>query len=1154
MANNKYMTLDEAAAHLGISTNKLMRLREQGEIRGFADRGSWKFTRDSVEELGRLMEADSSPDIPIISNVAIGSDDADDSDFDIPGFDDEDLVESDDESEAPGVVAAAANAAVNAFADDDDDEIDLAADFFADDDDVDSPMSAVSTGDTDEELLGLGDDSEQDFPMVSSAGADDTAADGDEGELDLEASDSDVQMGFGSDFFAEDDDDVAAELTEEDVALFDPDATLPLSDIEMARQSAAKVTADADDEDGILDMLASDSDVRLAADESSFDSDPDLDASGSDVRLAGDSGMNLHGPDDDDDLTGSSVLDFTEGESDIRDSDSDVQLVTDASDSDVNLVTSADSDSDVAMVDSGTDVEIELSGAAATPIDELDFDMDEEDPSNDSSLLLSGLESADDIELASAMFADTTADLSDDDDDDSDDDFPVMTEESSDSSVMSMLISDDDSDSLNAPAGPDSSELMVGVDSDSDIRLADGAGEDGIDLGVAPDSGNLVAGKDSDSDIRMIDEAAARGMAVAATGDSDSDVQMISIDELADSDINFDSDDSGAMMMGTDSPSDLALADDDDSSDTLVEMDSADDRNQILDVDDESSRVLTGTDADFDIENVLNDSDESAMMLTGVDVESDLQLASDQTDDSAGSSQLVTGLDAGDFAGMVDDEGSSDESSRMLMGFDSDSDVRLSSDPPDETSAESSRMLMGLDSDSDVLPAAGKSATAANSSDDSSGMLVGLDSDSDVRLDVGDSDINLSNDSDDIVLPSLDSDSDVRLAVDESDILRGLDPSDVAIGSPGPNMTPPEESDFLGLMDSDSDVRMINVADDPEADSDSDVVLSVGDDDDLLPELTGGGLDTGATMVMELPEDSDLKLIDSRASNEDDSGISLEMDDGVLTFDADESGISLEADDSGISLESLDSGAFLRDDSGLTLEAADSGISLEAADSGIALFEDDDSGISLDGDNHPTQQMKQVRGSLLDMDNSDTGTMEMDVPAMENDSEFELAGLDDDDDDFGTDTSVLMFDDDDAGGDAFSVASQPAIGTDDLDMEDLGGDDVFEDDLGDEFDDDFEDEEMDGVWDAEDQDDDDDFEAGESHVGGSVVPAGAAVGSWTSDAPWGVGWTAAVSVTAAMTAASAFVGIELVRTMWMMNQPGQPTSGWLSMLGGMFGK
>ena len=244
----------------------------------------------------------------------------------------------------------------------------------------------------------------------------------------------------------------------------------------------------------------------------------------------------------------------------------------------------------------------------------------------------------------------------------------------------------------------------------------------------------------------------------------------------------------------------------------------------------------------------------------------------------------------------------------------------------------------------------------------------------------------------------------------------------------------------------------------------------------------------------------------------------------------------------------------------------DSGITLDAGDSGIALFDDDDSGISLDPDDMgATQPMGAVAGAaaiVAGLGKSGANTMEMEMPdgGDTNDSEFELAGLDDDDDDFGTDTSVLMFDDD---GDEFSVASQSAgqATEDDLAMEDLGADDTFEDDLGDDdFDDDLEDEEMDDVWDAEDQDEDDDegFEAGESQVGGFVAPAGAAAAAGTGwamadDSPWGVGWTSAVSIGAVLSALSAFVGVELVRTMWMWTQPGQAESGLLGMLGSMFG-
>ena len=124
---------------------------------------------------------------------------------------------------------------------------------------------------------------------------------------------------------------------------------------------------------------------------------------------------------------------------------------------------------------------------------------------------------------------------------------------------------------------------------------------------------------------------------------------------------------------------------------------------------------------------------------------------------------------------------------------------------------------------------------------------------------------------------------------------------------------------------------------------------------------------------------------------------------------------------------------------------------------------------------------------------------------------------------------------------------------DDLDVADFDADDAFEDDLGDDgYEDDFEEEEMDDVWDAEDEDEDDGFDTGESKVGDFVAPKG---GDWmVQDQPWGTLWTVFVSCGAVFSVLSAFVGIELVRTMWLWTQPGEPTSGLLGMLGGMFGK
>lgn len=72
MAAKKYLSLEEAASELGISTKELIGLREKGEIRGFADRGTWKFKGEDVEEFGRRRQADSDPDVPMLTDDGLG--------------------------------------------------------------------------------------------------------------------------------------------------------------------------------------------------------------------------------------------------------------------------------------------------------------------------------------------------------------------------------------------------------------------------------------------------------------------------------------------------------------------------------------------------------------------------------------------------------------------------------------------------------------------------------------------------------------------------------------------------------------------------------------------------------------------------------------------------------------------------------------------------------------------------------------------------------------------------------------------------------------------------------------------------------------------------------------------------------------------------
>ena len=74
MASKKYLSLEEAAGLVKIKPEELIRLREKGEIRGFADRGTWKFKGEDVEEFVRRRQVDSDPDVAIYDDDEDGND------------------------------------------------------------------------------------------------------------------------------------------------------------------------------------------------------------------------------------------------------------------------------------------------------------------------------------------------------------------------------------------------------------------------------------------------------------------------------------------------------------------------------------------------------------------------------------------------------------------------------------------------------------------------------------------------------------------------------------------------------------------------------------------------------------------------------------------------------------------------------------------------------------------------------------------------------------------------------------------------------------------------------------------------------------------------------------------------------------------------
>ncbi len=85
MATRKFITLEEAASMLGVSTDTVSEMRDRGKIHGYRDGGSWKFKpeeieraiadRDSAEEEGDYAEVNEDPDSILLSEVELGQSD-----------------------------------------------------------------------------------------------------------------------------------------------------------------------------------------------------------------------------------------------------------------------------------------------------------------------------------------------------------------------------------------------------------------------------------------------------------------------------------------------------------------------------------------------------------------------------------------------------------------------------------------------------------------------------------------------------------------------------------------------------------------------------------------------------------------------------------------------------------------------------------------------------------------------------------------------------------------------------------------------------------------------------------------------------------------------------------------------------------------------
>ncbi|WP_010585716.1 DNA-binding protein [Schlesneria paludicola] len=283
--NKKYLSLEEAAIQLRIKTEELIRLREKGEIRGFADRGTWKFKADDIAEFRRRSQPDSDPDLPMI-------DDAD---------------ENDEIGNQPTVVRRALGI------------------------DSDSDVRLVSAEDPSKKRLsGSSADiasidlqkSDSDIRLVEPARAPKKGSDSDvtivkPKPLGKADSDSDVRMIDAG--LPDSDSDV--KLVDSGVSLVDSD-----SDVRLARSDSDVRMAQSDSDVRLAPLMESDSDVKLIGGKS-LESDSD-----SDVMLLPRSSRGGKS-------SGRKPLDSDSGkiDFDLGDTDNSASVLSDANDSAVTL-------------------------------------------------------------------------------------------------------------------------------------------------------------------------------------------------------------------------------------------------------------------------------------------------------------------------------------------------------------------------------------------------------------------------------------------------------------------------------------------------------------------------------------------------------------------------------------------------------------------------------------------------------------------------------------------------------------------------------------------------------------------------------------------------------------------------------------------------
>lgn len=440
----KYLTLEEAAAKLRMSTEDLRKIREKGEIRGFADRASWKFRDEDVENYARAMNPNSAASIPAY----------DDDDDQLP-------ITAEDE---PSMDDSASD--VRLILDDDL----LAPETHRSGDskkDRAEPVmdSAIRLGDSDSEITAATDDTLKmsDSERRTQQGEDSMLADLEPELADsgISISDPTIELDEGSSFGDESDVKLAHDLG------MDSDLDLDDGEGSSIRLDALKEHPD----EGISlsagsDVMGLDDEITLESLGSDVSVTPDL--GDSDVKLVdNDSNVLMEAHDDDDGVTlaaGSSIIGGEE--------DSGISL--EAADSGISLE-AADSGISLESLDSGINLTDETT--------EVDFGLDPED----SGITLDSNEDAQKTVTMDSLGGEV------DPEDFDDTAFEIDAQESSEYEISGL---DDDEDD-------DTSVLLLDDEDESDAVSATmiGADKDDFDDEDAFDLGDEMVDEFGDSDM-----------------------------------------------------------------------------------------------------------------------------------------------------------------------------------------------------------------------------------------------------------------------------------------------------------------------------------------------------------------------------------------------------------------------------------------------------------------------------------------------------------------------------------------------------------------------------------------------------------------------------------------------------------------------------